>query len=362
MRKLPYVHRYRDRHGRLRHYYRRPGCKSVPLPGSPGSAEFMAAYEAALRGQDVARPEIGQGRTKPGSIAALIAKYYRSAEWAGLKDSTKNTYRGILERFKAAHGDKPVKLLEKKHVRAMVAEKAATPAAANNLLRMLRLLMRFAIEEDFRADDPTVGVKSVRYVTDGFHTWTEDEIARFERTYPVGTRERLALALALYTGQRRSDLVRMGRQHVRGDRIRVKQVKTGKELWIPLHPSLAEILAQTPVDNMTFLTTGQGKPYTAAGFGNWFGDAARAAGLQGCAVHGLRKAAARRLAEAGCTPHEIAAITGHKTLKEVERYTLAADQERLAASAMERIAHGQLANHPEQLAKPSRKRMKRKGS
>jgi integrase len=133
----------------------------------------------------------------------------------------------------------------------------------------------------------------------------------------------------------------MGWQHVRNDFIAVKQQKTGTELSVPLHPELRTTLAKAPEANLMFLLTAKGAPFTAAGFGNWFREVVSAAGLSDeCSAHGLRKAAARRLAEAGCTPHEIMAITGHKTLKEVERYTREASQARLGAAAMARIPSG----------------------
>jgi integrase len=128
----------------------------------------------------------------------------------------------------------------------------------------------------------------------------------------------------------------MGRQHINDGAICVRQQKTGREVWVPVHEALAPILGEAS-PNLTFLLTDQGKPYTAAGFGNWFRDQCRAAGLHGCSAHGLRKAAARRLAEAGCSTHEIAAITGHASLKEIARYTEAADRKRLAQSAMAKI-------------------------
>jgi integrase len=132
----------------------------------------------------------------------------------------------------------------------------------------------------------------------------------------------------------------MGRQHVAEGVLSVRQQKTGRSLWIPVHEALASIMAETAASNLTFLVTDQGKPYSAAGFGNWFRDQCRAAGLHGCSAHGLRKAAARRLAEAGCTAHEISAITGHASLREVARYTEAADRRKLAASAMAKVKSG----------------------
>jgi integrase len=128
----------------------------------------------------------------------------------------------------------------------------------------------------------------------------------------------------------------MGRQHIRDGALYLRQEKTSIELVIPIHPTLAAIIGENTADHLTFLTTTLGKPFTPAGFGNWFRDRCNEAGLRHCSAHGLRKAAARRLAEAGCTMHEIAAITGHASLSEIQRYTKAADQKRLALSAMEK--------------------------
>jgi integrase len=298
---------------------------------APGTEEFAAEYQAWLAGSE----QKGIRGTKPGSVSALIEKFYRSAEWANLSDATKETYRGIVERFRVENGDKPVGLLERRHVKDIMARRANTPAAANNLLKLIRILMRFAVEEDWRKDDPTLGIKTLKMRGDGFHCWTDEELEAFERRWPIGTTERLAYALGLYTFQRRGDVIRLGRQHVVNGYLSFAQRKTGAKLVIPLHPELGRIIDATPSTNLTFLVTSHGHPYSDAGFGNWFRDACGAAGLpKRCAFHGLRKAACRRGAEAGWTVHQIAAWSGHKTLKEVERYTRAADQKRLAELAM----------------------------
>lgn len=167
--------------------------------------------------------------------------------------------------------------------------------------------------------------------------------AKFEGHHASGTRARLALTLLLYTAQRRGDVVRMGHQHIGKDAagkptIRVRQNKTKTRLVIPMHPKLrAEIQASGTANNLTFILTNWGKPYGVNGFGNWFREVCDEAGLHHLSAHGLRKAAARRLAEAGCTPHQIQAITGHKSLAEVVRYTIAANQERMAREAIDRI-------------------------
>jgi integrase len=339
--RLRYIHRFKDRFGKVRHYLRAPGvAKRVALPGAPGSPEFMAAYAAAIAALPT-KPDAGADRTVPGSLDALAVAWYRSAPFRQLGPSTQGVYRGILDRLRAKHGTKPVRLMEPRHVRALVAEKAETPAAANHVLRIMRLLMRFAIEEGWRQDDPTRDVRRLKEKGEGIPTWSEADIAAFEAKWPVGTRERLALALLVFTGQRRSDVVRMGRQHLRGEAIEVRQVKTGARLVIPIHPDLRAALGAVPEGQLTFLLTGQGKAFTPAGFAQRFKDWSAEAGVPaGRSPHGLRKAAARRLAEAGCSAHQIAAVTGHKTLAEVERYTRAVDQAKLAEAAIARIGKG----------------------
>jgi integrase len=199
-------------------------------------------------------------------------------------------------------------------------------------------VLDYAISEGMIVHNPAIGVKKYRSKSDGWHTWSTAEIAQFLTRHPIDTRAGLALALLLYTGQRRGDVIRMGRQHVRAGFLQVRQAKTGAVLEIPLHPALQEILAAHPAEHLTFLTTQAGKPFTAAGFTGWFRDRCREAGLPlGLSAHGLRKATCRRLAEAGCSANQIAAISGHTTLREVERYTKAANQKRMAAAAMEVI-------------------------
>ena len=182
---VSWVHVNGKRYARARRQGRGYYFKHVP-----GTEEFAAEYQKWLVGGSEVKAIRG---TLPGSVSALIAKYYRSAEWANLSDATQSTYRGILERFRNDHGDKPVAKLERRHVRDMMAAKANTPAAANNMVRMIRILMRFAIDEEWRKDDPTLGIKMIRIKGDGFHCWTEEEIDAFECRWPIGTRERLAI-------------------------------------------------------------------------------------------------------------------------------------------------------------------------
>lgn len=335
--RLKHISRFKDRHGHLRHYLRLPGRKSVALPGAPGSPEFMAAYHAAIAAAPPAAPKPPPGPA-PGSLDALAVAYYRSPAFTGLRASSQRTYRRIVEELRAKHGTKPVRLLDATGVRALLAEKGEHRAAANHRLRILKAMMAVAAETKMIAADPTDGVKRLKRATKGFGTWSEEEIGLYEAKWPSGSRPRLALALLLYTGQRRSDVVRMGRQHVSGDEMTVRQVKTGHLIEIPVHAALAAELAQVPADRLTFLLTEAGAAFSPNGFYMRFREWCDAAGVpRGRSPHGLRKACGRRLAEAGATAHQIMAVLGLETLALAEVYTRAAEKRRMARDGMERI-------------------------
>jgi integrase len=307
----------------------------VQLRGLPWSPSFMAAYEAALTGP---RTAIGAGRIKPGSVAAVVAEYLDSQQFFASKSAgTQRMRRGILERFRAAYGDRPFALLPAEWIEALL--DAKPPHAARSWLVTLRSLCQFAVKRNWLRADPTRDIKRRAIKGDGFHTWTDHEIAQFEAHHPIGSKPRLALALLLYTAQRRGDVIKMGRQHMKDGVLTVKQQKTGVTLAIPVHPELRAVLDATPSAHLTFLVTATGKPYGGNALSEQFRNWCDAAGLpQRCKPHGLRKAACRRLAEHGCGAPEIASISGHATLKEVQRYITAADQARLARNAMARTA------------------------
>jgi integrase len=270
--------------------------------------------------------------------------YYQSANFRSLADSTKDHRRRVIDRFRAAHGDKPIKGLKRVHIQQIMADKATTPEAATNLIKLLRVMLNYGVDLGMIDSNPATGIKRYKNRGDGFHTWTEDEIAQFETTHSIGTKARLAFALLVHTGQRVSDVARMGWQHMTGDAIKVQQQKTGKVLLLPIHPELKAMSATLPRTNMTFIVSERGAPFTAQGLGDWFKKKCKLAGLPHCSAHGLRKAAATRLANAGCSVNEIAAITGHASLREIAHYTAKADQGRLARQALNRQIAGQKAN------------------
>lgn len=330
--RLPFIHEYQDRHGKVRRYVRRSGLKRVPLKGLPGSAEFMETYQAALDGREAQRREISADRTKPGTVNAIVVGYYSCVAFRQLAGSTRQMRRAILERFREEHGDKRFALMGRENVQAILNQKK--PCAARNWLKTLRGLVEFAIAENFRADDPTRDVRLPKPKnTGGFHPWSEDEIARYKLRHPPGSRAARALAVLLYTGQARADVVRIGRQNVRDGVLSLKRQKTGVPIDIPILPELQAELDLSGDDQLLFLTTEAGKAFTAAGFGNWFRDRCNEAGLAHCSAHGLRKAAAAFLAEKGATELQLMAWFGWTSIREAERYTKAANRKRLAASA-----------------------------
>ena len=339
--KLPHINAFIDRHGKVRRYLRCSGRGAIPLPGAPGSPEFMEAYHAGLASLELDRPVIGASRSAPGTVSAAIAIYYGHNSFRHqLSVGTQRARRGILEKFRSEHGDKRLALLQRQHIAAILGGK--TPNVARQWLKTLRGLMRFTVDMGLIKSDPTAGIKAAKPPkTEGWHSWTEAEIGQFEAFHLIGSKPRLAMALMLYTAIRRSDAVRLGPQHLSNGKLTVRAQKTsrttGTTLEIPVHPALAEVLAKTPTTHLTYLVTEYGQPFTVAGFGGWFRAACDQAGLPNCSAHGLRKSSCRRLAEAGCSEHEIAAISGHENLSEVRTYTRAAAQSKLAQSAISAV-------------------------
>jgi len=333
-----------DHHGKRRVRFRKDGF-SIYIAGTPWSEDFMRNYATALEGVKTQQAEIGSARTTPGSFNALAVAYYRSADFANLSASTQAQRRNVIEKFRAAHGAKPLKGLSRAHLMAIIEAKAGTPEAptreaANHLLKTLRVMLAYAVDLQMIAANPAAGLKKYRSRTDGFHLWSESEIERFEAHHPIGSKARTALALMLYTAQRRGDVIRMGWQHVTIDDegkawIRVKQQKTGIVLDIPMHPALLNALASAPRTNFTFLMTERGAGFTNAGFGNWWRDRCDQAGLPQCTAHGLRKAATVRLVEAGATDEQAMAITGIRSPSVLKIYKRGADQRRLARQALD---------------------------
>lgn len=340
-----YCSSFADRHGKQRVRFRRTGWTTTYAQHEPGTPEFTQEYRSwETAGQLV----VGQGRAAPGTWDDLITRFYASPRFTKKAPRTQIVYRGEIERFRAQYGSRRVATMTARHVDTIITNMQDRPSAANNLKKRLGQLFKFAVLLGWRTDNPAAVVLALPTRKGGFKTWQEEQIAQFEARHPVGTSARLAFDLALYTAQRRSDVCVMGPQHVSNGKITVKQLKTGKTLRIPLHPNLARSIEATPTGHLAFIVSSRGAPRTKDSFGNWFRAQCNAAALQGYAMHGLRKAASRRMAEIGLSNQLIKSITGHSSDAEVARYTRDAEQERMAELAMQdlaRVAERDLATH-----------------
>ena len=266
----------RDRHDNVRIYVRVPGRRKVRIRAPFGTDEFVAAYNAAVSDHVTAPRQAREA--KAGSFRHLCALYYASATFKRLDPATQSWRRRALDAMCEKHADKPAARMEARHVRSLRDERADQPGAANTRLKALKALFAWGCEEkpEIAPHNPTLGVRKIRYATDGHHSWAPEEIAQYRERHPLGAKARLALDLLLYTGGRREDAVRLGPQHVRNGRMKFRQAKNEHlnpiNIDIPLHSELEASIAATPSGHLTFLVTEFGRPFTPAGFGNWFRD------------------------------------------------------------------------------------------
>lgn len=333
--KLPkYVQAFVDRQGRGRYYFRRKGSKPIPLPGLPWSASFMSAYEAAL---NATKLPIGKDKLIPRSMGELTTKWLQTEAFRATKPVTQKDTLRLVKWLQSEHGDKPIALLKRRHIEEkLLAPWVDRPSEHNRLLSLLRRLLGYAVALEWITTNPVVEFKKKRLVG-SYATWTEEQIAAYQKAHEIGTTERLAFDLLLWTAQRSADVRAMGRHQIQGGCIVVRQSKTGNPVDVPIRPELAKSLATVPGDRMLFLLAENGKPFTPSTFSHFMTAATKAAGVEGVTPHGLRKAACRRLAEAGCSASEIQAISGHKSLRECEKYVETANRKKLAASGMARV-------------------------
>ena len=323
-----------DRKGNVFWYYWKRPEKQIRIRGEYGSDEFMAAYHAAAAGKIAS---VQKAKEDPRTLAWLIARYRETAEWNGLKASTRRMRDNIFRRMVNSYGDMPFAMIDRALIVSTRDTKRDTPAAANTFMKTVRGLFKWAYEASLVDLDPTENVKGVKMPSTGGHReWTEEELERFESYWPIGTRERLALAIFLYTGLRRGDAAILGRQHIKSGIISLRTEKNGAQIYLPILPILQEIIDASPSGNLALIAKDDGGPMTKESFGNWFRKACKAAGVPGRA-HGLRKLGATRCADAGATVHELNAIFGWVGTKMAMHYTQAADRKRLAAQAASKL-------------------------
>jgi integrase len=339
--KPPYLRQETTRHGRVAWYVRKYPGPRTRLTAEYGSEAFWEQYRAAL-----SAPAPKAAAPNVNTLEWTLDRYRNSSAWAGLSNATRRARENIFRHVIANAGHYPLKDITKDVILGGRERRKDAPHAANNFLKAMRGFFRWACDPNggnLIATNPTMGVTLLKGRNrDGFHTWTEEEVVRFETRWTIGTRQRLALDLLLYTGLARGDVVRLGKQHVRAGIIafRMEKERGDGMVYPPMLPILEETIAKSPCGDLTYLVTERGTPFVKESFGNWFRDACREADCPGSA-HGLRKTAATRCAENGATVSELMALFGWKTEKMALYYTKKADRKRLAQRAGKRLLPGQ---------------------
>lgn len=346
MKRPEFTSRFKDRHGKWRWRFRRRGYATHYFKAPFGTKDFEREYAACLRKEPLAA---GIGRVKPKSVADAIVRYYADNAFLDLAPATQKVYRGVLERFRAEFGPDPLQSFDAQNVAILMNAMRDRPHAAARLRKLLVQLFKIGRRDKLVPAyfDPIRDTAAPKAKSEGYHRWTEEELAAFEAKHPLGTKPRLAYALLLYSAQRSGDVRLLTPETIARGRIPIDQSKTGNAIDVPIVEPLRAALDAGPVGKRTLLESKLGAPFTEKGFYNLLKDACRLAGLDHCSPHGLRKSAARRCREAGCSDEEGMAITGHKTIREYRRYAGESGNTARADAAMGKV----MANHAEKVAK-----------
>ena len=301
------------------------------MPGEFNSAEFLAAYDAALNGARPARRGAVQG-----TFSWELLLYRQSEAWAALSRATQRQRTNIFKHIEAALGESKLRDWKRGDIAAGRDKRAATPAAAGMFVKALRGFFSWAHEAGLVASNPTDGVKAVAVATEGFKPWSDDDVSAYRSHWPLGTHQRVAFEVLRETGLRRGDAVRVGRPHVRNGVIRLATEKTGEQVSIAVSDVLDAALKAGPVGDTTFIVGAGGKPLVKEGFTNMFRKWALAAGVNK-PPHGLRKAAATADALDGYSDAELSAKFGWTGRQMASLYTRSANREHLSLAAAERV-------------------------
>ena len=319
-----------------RYIYRRVGGRLIPLPDLPENhPHFIEAYVAAGKDAPPPRPPYASG-----TIAALCVAYLRSNEYQQLAPSTRKTWRNAIDRIQRERGSGKVRDLRSDHLRKDV--RSLSPGAAQLRLKAWRSILRYAVDEGWISADPSHGVRAPKGTTKPHRQWTHDEIAAYRDYWPIGTPQRLAFEVMYWTGARCADARTLGWQMVDSTGwLRFTQQKTRGPVTLPITaplpgwaagmaPDREFLLRSLSSTEMQWIVTHRGTARNPSALSQWMSANAQAAGLPtGCTAHGLRKARAAALAEAGATASQIGAWTGHASLSEVAHYTRQADLRRI---------------------------------
>ena len=346
-----YIQHEKTRHGNYVWYFRRPKCERIRLAGEYDSVEFWESYNEALLGRKVTAKQ-EEAKADKRTIGWLIQQYCQSSAFRKLAPTTRKVRENIFKHVIKGGGHLSFSTLTAKTIQRGMDNRADVPESANGFLKAMRGLMQWAKSAQHISIDPTEGIGRISIKSDGFHVWSVEEVLQFQKVHKVGTRARLAMDLMLYTGLRRSDVVQIGRQHVRDGILSIKTQKTGTWVSMPVLKPLQASIAATRTGDLTFIVTERGAPFTAASFGNWFRKQCVKAKVPGRA-HGLRKAAATMAADNGATTNQLMAIFGWTKSAQAEVYTKEADRKRLAIDAAHKMLRGEGAGAEENTATES---------
>jgi len=333
----PHLQRQITRHGKAVWYVRVGHGPRVRIRAEYGTPEFDAEYQAAIAGNPVRKASPSNQ-----SLEWLITRYRETTAWSDLSAATRRRRENIFKGAIETAGHESYARINQATITAGKERRAKTPHQARHFLDAMRGLFRWASKAKLIKVDPTAGVSNPpRKESEGFKVWAEEEVAAYETKWPLGTRQRVWLDVLLYTGLRRGDAVRIGRQHVRNGVATLKTEKGGflVEVNLPILPVLQATLDAGPCGDLTFICGERRRPLTKESFGNMFKRACRDAGVNAPkkAAHGLRKIAATRAAENGATEFELMAIFGWLDPKMAAHYVRAANRKRLAAQAMGKL-------------------------
>ena len=330
----PHLQRQVTRHGKAVWYVRIGRGSRIRIRARFGTPEFDTEYQAALAG----KPRPAKAGATAGTLAWLIERYRETTAWIDLSLATRRNRENHFRRAIQAAGHQPSRAITQEHI--VKARDSRTPAQARKFLDAMRGLFKWAKEAKHVTTDPTEGVKNPKQRKGpGFPVWTDADAAAYDKRWPIGTKERVWRDVLFYTGLRRGDAVRLGRQHVREGIATLRTEKSQGEMIvsIPILPILQRTLDAGPTGELAFICGKGGKPLTKESFGNAFKDACKAAGLHNRSAHGCRKIAATRAAEAGATVAQLNAIFGWRGTAMASLYTEAADRKRLAIEAMGKV-------------------------
>jgi integrase len=318
-------------------WYVRKGARGprVRIRAEFGTPEFTTAYEAAIAGAPSLAPKV---KASEGTLGWAWLLYRQSAAWqSAISNATRRQRENIMKHVLETAGSEPLSAITTTAIREGVDRRAKTPFQAKNFVQTMRQFFQWLKENEIVEANPCDGVKVKKPKTKGFLEWSYEEIIQYEQRWPIGTRERLMFDVYMYTGLRRGDAAKVGKQHVRNGVISLQTEKTGEWVHIPMLDVLKCTLDAGPTGDLSFNATMRGTPWAKESLGNAFKDACVAAGIMNKSAHGLRKAAATRAAENGATAYELMAIFGWVDIKEAELYTRAANRKRLAAQAMRKL-------------------------